>query len=52
MFTLCGGPTPDARKIAIALGEMSLEWLLETMDILAVWLVTPSVGAVFAARRG
>ena len=35
MITLYGGPTPNARKIAIALGEMGLGWLLETIDILA-----------------
>ena len=29
MITLYGGPTPNARKIAIALIEMGLEWRLE-----------------------
>ena len=35
MITLYGGPTPNARKITIALFEMGLEWQLETIDILA-----------------
>ena len=41
MITLYGGPTPNARKIAIALGEMGLEWLLESIDILAGDQLTP-----------
>lgn len=35
MIMLYGGPTPNARKIAIALLEMQLEWQLEPIDILA-----------------
>ena len=35
MITLYGGPTPNARKIGIALCEMGLAWRLETVDILA-----------------
>ena len=35
MIVLHGGPTPNARKIAIALYEMGLEWRLEDVDILA-----------------
>lgn len=35
MITLYGGPTPNARKIAIALEEMELPWRLELVDILA-----------------
>ncbi|HZZ36573.1 MAG TPA: glutathione S-transferase N-terminal domain-containing protein [Caulobacteraceae bacterium] len=42
MITLYGGPTPNARKIAIALGEMELEWSLETVDILAGDQLTPA----------
>jgi len=41
MITLYGGPTPNARKIAIALYEMELEWTLETVDILAGDQLTP-----------
>ncbi len=41
MITLYGGPTPNARKIAIALEEMGLEWPLETIDILAGDQLTP-----------
>ncbi|WP_417591525.1 glutathione S-transferase family protein [Parasphingorhabdus sp.] len=41
MITLYGGPTPNARKIAIALLEMELEWRLETIDILAGDQLTP-----------
>jgi GST-like protein len=35
MITLYGGPTPNARKVAIALEEMELPWRLELIDILA-----------------
>ncbi|MCC2602488.1 glutathione S-transferase family protein [Sphingopyxis yananensis] len=35
MITLYGGPTPNARKVAIALLEMKLPWRLEPIDILA-----------------
>ncbi|WP_428681566.1 glutathione S-transferase family protein [Sphingopyxis sp.] len=35
MITLYGGPTPNARKVAIALLEMDLDWQLEPIDILA-----------------
>ena len=41
MITLYGGPTPNARKIAIALLEMELEWRLEPVDILAGDQLTP-----------
>ncbi len=41
MITLYGGPTPNARKIAIALLEMALEWRLEHVDILAGDQLTP-----------
>ena len=41
MITLYGGPTPNARKIAIALIEMGLEWRLEYIDILAGDQLTP-----------
>jgi GST-like protein len=42
MITLYGGPTPNARKIAIALLEMDLEWQLEPVDILAGDQLTPA----------
>jgi GST-like protein len=35
MITLYGGPTPNARKVAIALLEMGFDWQLELVDILA-----------------
>jgi GST-like protein len=41
MITLYGGPTPNARKIGIALYEMDLEWSLENIDILAGDQLTP-----------
>lgn len=41
MITLYGGPTPNARKIAIALIEMGLDWQLEYIDILAGDQLTP-----------
>ena len=41
MITLYGGPTPNARKIAIALLEMELAWRLEPVDILAGDQLTP-----------
>ena len=41
MITLYGGPTPNARKIAIALLEMNLDWRLELVDILAGDQLTP-----------
>ncbi|WP_199554429.1 glutathione S-transferase family protein [Sandaracinobacteroides hominis] len=41
MITLYGGPTPNARKVAIALLEMGLEWRLEYIDILAGDQLTP-----------
>ena len=41
MIVLHGGPTPNARKIAIALLEMGLEWRLEDVDILAGDQLTP-----------
>ncbi|WP_293681447.1 glutathione S-transferase N-terminal domain-containing protein [uncultured Phenylobacterium sp.] len=42
MITLYGGPTPNARKIAIALEELGVEWRLETIDILAGDQLTPA----------
>lgn len=41
MITLHGGPTPNARKIAIALLEMELDWELTYVDILAGDQLTP-----------
>lgn len=41
MITLYGGPTPNARKVAIALLEMDLPWRLELVDILAGDQLTP-----------
>ncbi len=41
MITLYGGPTPNARKIGIALYEMDLAWDLVTIDILAGDQLTP-----------
>lgn len=41
MIRLYGGPTPNARKVAIALLEMGLDWRLETVDILAGDQLTP-----------
>jgi GST-like protein len=41
MITLYGGPTPNARKIGIALIEMDLEWELHPIDILAGDQLTP-----------
>jgi len=35
VITLYGGPTPNARKVAIALEEMNLPWRLELIDILS-----------------
>jgi GST-like protein len=35
MITLYGGPTPNARKVAIALEEMGLSWELHLIDILS-----------------
>jgi hypothetical protein len=43
MITLYGGPTPNARKIAIALLEMELAWRLEPIDILAGEQLTPGL---------
>ncbi|MFN9927212.1 MAG: glutathione S-transferase family protein [Phenylobacterium sp.] len=34
MITLYGGPTPNARKVAICLEEMGLAWRLHPIDIL------------------
>jgi GST-like protein len=42
VITLYGGPTPNARKIAIALLEMELAWRLESIDILAGDQLTPA----------
>ena len=41
MIVLYGGPTPNARKVAIALEEMGLAWRLEPIDILAGDQLTP-----------
>lgn len=41
MIRLHGGPTPNARKIAIALLEMGLDWELVDVDILAGDQLTP-----------
>jgi GST-like protein len=46
MITLYGGPTPNARKIAIALEEMELAWRLELIDILAGDQLTPEFRAL------
>ncbi len=35
MITLYGGPTPNTRKVAIALEEMQLAWRLHLIDMLA-----------------
>ena len=32
MITLYGGPTPNARKVAIALEEMGLPWLVAHVE--------------------
>lgn len=42
MITLYGGPTPNARKVAIALEEMELEWRLSPIDILDGDQLTPA----------
>jgi GST-like protein len=41
MIKLYGGPTPNARKVAIALLEMDLKWELVDIDILAGDQLTP-----------
>jgi len=41
MITLYGGPTPNARKVSIALEEMGLAWRLELIDILNGDQLTP-----------
>lgn len=41
MITLYGGPTPNARKVSIALEEMGLPWRLELIDILSGDQLTP-----------
>lgn len=41
MITLYGGPTPNARKVAIALEELGLPWRLVLVDILAGDQLTP-----------
>jgi GST-like protein len=46
MITLYGGPTPNARKIAVALEEMGLSWRLELIDILAGDQLTPQFRAL------
>ena len=42
MITLYGGPTPNARKVAIALEELGLEWRLSPIDILDGDQLTPA----------
>jgi len=46
MITLYGGPTPNARKVAIALEEMALPWRLHLIDILAGDQLTPEFVAL------
>jgi GST-like protein len=46
MITLYGGPTPNARKVAIALEEMSLSWRLHLIDILSGDQLTPEFVAL------
>ena len=46
MITLYGGPTPNARKVAIALEEMGLPWRLELVDMLAGDQLTPEFRAL------
>lgn len=46
MITLYGGPTPNARKIAIALEEMELPWRLELIDMLRGDQLTPEFRAL------
>ena len=46
MITLYGGPTPNARKVAIALEEMALAWELHLIDILAGDQLTPEFMAL------
>jgi GST-like protein len=46
VITLYGGPTPNARKIAVALEEMELSWRLELVDILAGDQLTPAFRAL------
>lgn len=41
MITMYGGPTPNARKVAIALEEMELPWKLHPIDILEGEQLTP-----------
>ena len=41
MITLLGAPTPNTRKIGIALNEMKLEWRLQIIDMLAGEQLTP-----------
>jgi GST-like protein len=41
MIKLYGGPTPNARKIGIALEEMQLDWELVPIDILSGDQLTP-----------
>ena len=46
MITLYGGPTPNARKVAIALEEMELSWRLHLIDILNGDQLTPEFVAL------
>jgi GST-like protein len=46
MITLYGGPTPNARKVAIALEEMELPWRLHLIDILSGDQLTPEFVAL------
>ncbi|MET0271443.1 MAG: glutathione S-transferase N-terminal domain-containing protein [Phenylobacterium sp.] len=46
MIVLYGGPTPNARKVAIALEEMELPWRLHPIDILSGHQLTPEFVAL------
>lgn len=50
MITLYGGPTPNARKVAIALEEMGLEWRLSPIDMVLA-LVPPARRSTLIANR-
>lgn len=46
MITLYGGPTPNTRKVAIALEEMGLPWRLQLVDMLRGDQLTPEFRAL------
>jgi GST-like protein len=46
MIVLYGGPTPNTRKVAIALEEMELPWRLHPIDILSGDQLTPEFMAL------